>query len=117
MRRCSEAVRTIDDRSRNDAIVASECRAVASLVVNWYLQMAAVPTPEESARVILDIFKAHSCRPGQTLKGNVVKSAFLKAGGMPDGYGAALRYAEAQGWLAPVSVTGIKLTDAGFSAM
>lgn len=53
------------------------------------LAMTASPTPEQSARAILDIFKSRNCYAGDP----------LEISGSAADYAAGLMYAEDTGWL------------------
>ena len=61
--------------------------------------MTASPTPEQSARAILDIFKSRDCYAGDPLKTRDVKTQFLENHGSAADYDAGLMYAEDNGWL------------------
>ena len=61
--------------------------------------MTASPTPEQSARAILDIFKSRNCYAGYTLRTRHVKTQFLENHGSAADYDAGLMYAEDNGWL------------------
>ena len=61
--------------------------------------MTASPTPEQSARAILDIFKSRNCYAGDPLKIADVKTRFLENHGSTADYDAGLLYAEDNGWL------------------
>lgn len=78
--------------------------------------MPNAPTPEESAKIILEIFKAHSVQSGEILAGGVLNAQFLSEGGRTPDYEAGLRFAIAQGWI-KIEPTMIRLTDDGFAAM
>ncbi len=79
--------------------------------------MATLPTPEESARVILAIFKKHNARPDFVLGSGPVNLQFLTAGGTAAEYLEGIKYADEQGWLEAGPNNGFKLTKAGFDAM
>jgi hypothetical protein len=61
--------------------------------------MTASPTPEQSARAILDIFKSRNCYAGDPLEISYVKTQFLANRGSAADYTAGLMYAEDNGWL------------------
>jgi len=61
--------------------------------------MTASPTPEQSARAILDIFKSRNCYAGDPLEVTYVKTEFLANRGSAADYTAGLLYAEDNGWL------------------
>jgi hypothetical protein len=83
--------------------------------------MTASPTPEQSARAILDIFKSRNCYAGDPLQVSYIKSQFLENHGNAADYAAGLMYAEDNGWLevAPTHDMQprdtLKLTAAGFA--
>lgn len=61
--------------------------------------MTASPTPEQSARAILDIFKSRNCYAGDPLEISYVKTQFLANRDSAADYTAGLLYAEDNGWL------------------
>ena len=61
--------------------------------------MTASPTPEQSARAILHIFKSQNCYAGDPLMLSYVKTQFLENHGSAADYAAGLMYAEDNGWL------------------
>ena len=61
--------------------------------------MTASPTPEQSARAILGIFKSQNCMAGDPLKISYLKTQFLENHGSEADYTAGLLYAEDNGWL------------------
>ena len=63
------------------------------------MAMTASPTPEQSARAILDIFKSRNCYAGDPLEISYVKTQFLANRGSAADYTAGLMYAEDNGWL------------------
>jgi hypothetical protein len=83
--------------------------------------MTASPTPEQSARAILGIFKSQNCIAGDPLRIDVIKAQFLKNHGNEADYAAGLLYAEDSDWvevspapdMQPHDV--LKLTAAGFA--
>ena len=79
--------------------------------------MATVPTPEDSARTILAIFKSHNLRPDNVLVAGAVNLTFLRDGHTEAEYTEGLKYAEGKGWLETDPNSGIKLTNAGFAEM
>jgi len=78
--------------------------------------MPNAPTPEDSAKLILEIFKAHSVQSGEILMGGAVNAQFLSEGGRASDYEAGLRFAIVQGWI-KIEPTMIRLTDDGFAVM
>jgi hypothetical protein len=61
--------------------------------------MTTSPTPEVSARALLDIFKSQNCFAGDPLKISDIKTQFLENHGSAADYTAGLLYAEDNGWL------------------
>jgi len=61
--------------------------------------MALSPTPEQSARAILDIFKSRNCYAGDPLQISYIKTRFLENHGSAADYDEGLVYAEDNGWL------------------
>ena len=61
--------------------------------------MTASPTPEQSARAILGIFKSRNCIAGDPLEDSYIKTQFLENHGSATDYTAGLLYAEDNGWL------------------
>ena len=57
------------------------------------------PTPEQSARVILGIFKSQNCIAGDPLKSSAIKTQFLQSHGSAADFTAGVLYAEDNGWL------------------
>jgi hypothetical protein len=82
--------------------------------------MTASPTPEQSAKVILGIFKSQNCIAGDPLRTDFVKAQFLKNHGSQADYAAGLLYAEDSDWLEVSPAPDmqphdmLKLTLAGF---
>jgi hypothetical protein len=73
--------------------------------LTWSLAMTASPTPEQSARAILDIFRSQNCIAGDPLKISYIKTKFLEDHGSAADYTGGLLYAEDNGWL-EVTLTG-----------
>ena len=61
--------------------------------------MTASPTPEQSARAILDIFKSRNCYAGDPLEISYIKTQFLEKHGSAADCNAGLLYAVDNGWL------------------
>lgn len=78
--------------------------------------MTASPTPEESARAILGIFKSKNCIAGDPLGIGFIKAQFLGNQGSEADYAAGLLYAEDSDWV-EVSPTPdmLTLTAEGFA--
>lgn len=79
--------------------------------------MANLPTPEDSARSILAIFKEHNPRPGSALANHQLQLSFTVQFGTPDEYLAGLKHGGDVGRFTPSSRQTVVLTDAGFAAM
>jgi len=83
--------------------------------------MTTSPTPEQSARAILDIFKSQSCIAGDPLKISYIKTQFFENLGSAANYTAGLLYAEDHGWLEVTPTTTdlppdrLTLTAVGFA--
>ena len=61
--------------------------------------MTASPTPEQSARAILGIFKSQNCIAGDPLRIDSIKAQFLENHGSEADYAAGLLYAEDSDWV------------------
>jgi len=61
--------------------------------------MTASPTPEQSARAILGIFKSQNCIAGDPLRTDFIKAQFLQNHGSEADYAAGLLYAEDRDWV------------------
>jgi hypothetical protein len=57
------------------------------------------PTPEQSARAILGIFKSQNCIAGDPLETSAIKTRFLESNGSAADFTAGVLYAEDNGWL------------------
>jgi len=77
--------------------------------------MSTVPTSEESAKVILTIFKVMGFRAGAILQRDQVQMQFTVNGGKAADFTSGLQNGVDHGWLELPSATTIKLTDAGFA--
>jgi len=83
--------------------------------------MTASPTPEQSARGILGIFKSQNCIAGDPLRIDVIKAQFLKNHGNEADYAAGRLYAEDSDWVEVSPAPDmqphemLKLTAAGFA--
>ena len=83
--------------------------------------MTASPTPEQSARAILGIFKSQNCIAGDPLRIDVIKAQLLKNHGNEADYAAGLLYAEDSDWVEVSPAPDmqprdmLKLTAAGFA--
>ncbi len=79
--------------------------------------MAILPTVEEKARLVLDVFKQHNARSGHVLG----KREFLiasAASGLPmNDFDDGIQYGRDQHWFEDGPNGSYKLTDAGFAAM
>ena len=76
--------------------------------------MNASPTPEQSARAILGIFKTRNCFAGDPLETSYIKTTFLENHGSTADYSAGLLYAEDNGWLEVTPRTRGIADDGGF---
>ncbi len=74
--------------------------------------MAAIPSDEECARSVLEIFRGANQRPGEALPLQYVQNRF--PGGRADDLDRGLRYCRRQGWLSPVDDWGYAITEQGF---
>ena len=87
------------------------------------LAMAASPTPKQSARAILKIFKSRNCYAGDPLQISYIKTQFLENHGSEADYTAGLLYAEDNGWLEVTPTRDMQprdtltLTAVGFAEM
>ena len=61
--------------------------------------MTPSPTPGQSARAILGIFKSQNCIAGDPLRIDLIKAQFLKNHGSEADYTAGLLYAEDSDWV------------------
>ena len=61
--------------------------------------MTPSPTPGQSARAILGIFKSQNCIVGDPLRIDLIKAQFLKNHGSEADYTAGLLYAEDSDWV------------------
>jgi len=83
--------------------------------------MTVSPTPEQSARAILEIFKSRNCYAGDPLQISYIKTQFLENRGSAAEYAAGLMYAEDNGWLEVTPTHDMQprdtltLTGAGFA--
>ena len=78
--------------------------------------MTPSPTPEQSARAILGIFKSQNCFAGDPLKTSYIKTQFLEKHGSAADYTAGLLHAQDNGWLeAPPRTRGIAGTTVDLS--
>jgi hypothetical protein len=83
--------------------------------------MTVSPTPEQSARAILEIFKSRNCYAGDPLQISDIKTQFLENRGSAAEYAAGLMHAEDNGWLEVTPTNDMQprdtltLTAAGFA--
>lgn len=78
--------------------------------------MAALPSAEDSARVILRIYVSHfNRRPGHVLSLNNFLCTIDKYDLRPEDFNNGLRFAINKGWLSLESESSYKLTESGFS--
>jgi hypothetical protein len=79
--------------------------------------MSTPSTPEESARVILAIFKVMGFGPGVSLEKDQVKMQFAVNVGETADFNSGLQYGVNHGWLELPSTSTIKLGVAGAAEM
>jgi hypothetical protein len=73
--------------------------------------MATIPTPEETALKILDIFKHFNCRPGNVLYRRIFFRRMTAADFAP-----GMEFAAQQGWIEILRKgSSFKLTAAGYA--
>ena len=72
--------------------------------------MTTSPTPEQSARAILDIFRSQNCIAGDPLKKSYIKTKFLENHGSAADYTGGLLYAEDNGWLEVTLTSALGVT-------
>lgn len=77
--------------------------------------MATIPTPEESAKRILELFLEFHCRPGHVLGQNNLFGAFMKSPWQVSDIVPGLKYAAEQGWIEILDKNKFRLTELGFS--
>src|ERR1700728_3803325 len=77
--------------------------------------MARMPTAQESAKRILEIFLEFQCRPGYVLGQQQFFTAFLKEPWQPSDILPGLGYAVEQRWVENLGNNKFKLTESGFS--
>jgi hypothetical protein len=78
--------------------------------------MATIPTDEECARGILDVFKHYDMRPDESLPLGRLRAVFLKRG-RADDMVRGIQYVIDKGWLVRLPGNWFKLTEAGFAAV
>jgi hypothetical protein len=78
--------------------------------------MASVPTSEESAKLILEIFKRHNVKAGQILMAGALNIEFLKGGSTAAEYEGGMKFALEKKWI-EIEPNMIRLTQDGFDAM
>ena len=61
--------------------------------------MTTSPTPEQSAKAILGIFKSQNCIAGDPLRIEFIKAQFLENHGGEADYDAGILYAEDSDWV------------------
>jgi hypothetical protein len=79
--------------------------------------MATLPTPEDSARIILAIFAEKHINAGDHLAIGQANISFLTQGKTAAEFIAGMRHAIEQGWIEPPTGIMARLTEFGFSAM
>ena len=73
--------------------------------------MTTSPTPEQSARAILGIFKSQNCIAGDPLRTDFIKAQFLQNHGSEADYAAGLLYAEDSDWVEVSPAPDMHLRD------
>lgn len=77
--------------------------------------MATVPSPEDAARHIVEIFLQHNCRAGMVLMLNSFIEPFNVAGWRSSHFNVGVKYAQQQGWVELAGDNKIRLTEAGYA--
>lgn len=77
--------------------------------------MATVPSSEEAAQYILDIFVRLGCRAGYVLSTRNFLAAFVKLPWHTSDFAPGISYAAEQGWVEVLNKDSFKLTELGFS--
>lgn len=76
--------------------------------------MSSLPTPEDAARLILDVFVRFNTRPGEGLQIGSFIRPFSTGGFRVSDFDDGAKYAEEQGWIEVKSSTFVGLTESGF---
>lgn len=79
--------------------------------------MAQLPTDDENARIVLDIFGHFGTRPGEVIMPQNVMALMAKRGWRKDDIVAGFEIAAERGWVEDGPNGSIRLTQAGFTAV
>ena len=79
--------------------------------------MATLPTPEENARKVLEIFAHFNLRAGEVLRTNNFLAIAAKWNLRTEDLDDGLKKAEEFGWVESTENGSVRLTEAGFSEM
>ena len=79
--------------------------------------MATLPTPEENAKRVLEIYAHFDSRPGSLLRANNFVAVAARWRIRMTDIQQGLEYAVRQGWIEETENGSLRLTDRGFSAM
>jgi len=77
--------------------------------------MATLPTPEENARRVLNIYKHFGTRPGEGLSTQNFLAVAVDQGLCNDDLLDGLRYGDEKGWFEDGPNGSVRLTEAGFA--
>lgn len=77
--------------------------------------MASVPTPEESAKRILAIFRRDNVKTGEVMMAGAVNAKFLTESGTAPQYEEGMKFALDKKWIEE-ALPAIRLLKAGFDA-
>jgi hypothetical protein len=75
--------------------------------------MTNLPTPEESARLILAIFRYNNIQTDRFLEAGALNSQFIDADGSPADYEAGMKFAIEHGWIR-IEPNVVRLNASGF---
>jgi len=75
-----------------------------------------LPTPEESGRLVLAIFRYNNIPAGRFLEAGALNSQFIDADGSPADYQAGMKFAVEHGWI-NIEPDIVRLNALGFTAM
>jgi hypothetical protein len=78
--------------------------------------MTSLPTPEESARLVLAIFRHHNIPPGRFLEAGALNSQFIDIDGSAADYETGVRFAIDHGWV-ELEPPVVRLKPPGFAQM
>ena len=77
--------------------------------------MATLPTPEENARRVLNIYKHFGTRPGEGLSTQNFLAVAVDQGLCNNDLLDGLRYGDEKGWFEDGPNGSVRLTEAGFA--